>query len=101
MQPLQGGLASRHVSAMRLPWNDLGRVTLCNASHLLRFVYPCYISGTPQSEVPGMSIIGRTLLRAAAGLGVVLLLSGCVVYPAGPYYGGGYGYYGHPHYYRW
>jgi hypothetical protein len=32
---------------------------------------------------------GRVLLRSAAALGVVLLLSGCVVYPAGGYW--------HPH----
>ncbi len=46
----------------------------------------------------------KLLLRGAVALGCALLLSGCVVYPAGPgyygrpgYYGGGYygGYYGH------
>jgi hypothetical protein len=41
-----------------------------------------------------MHTAGRIILRTAAALGVALLLSGCVVYPAGPYYY-------HPHYYGW
>jgi hypothetical protein len=41
-----------------------------------------------------MHTTGRTVFRAAAALGMMLLLSGCVVYPAGP------GYY-HSHSYGW
>jgi hypothetical protein len=46
----------------------------------------------------------KWLVRCAVALGCALVLSGCVVYPAGPgyygrpvYYGG---YYGHPYYWR-
>jgi hypothetical protein len=47
---------------------------------------------SPEGRVTPMHTTGRTLFRAAAAVGM-LLLSGCVVYPAGPYY--------HPHYYGW
>jgi len=51
-----------------------------------------------------MSIIAsprpsRWLLRCAVAVGCVLMLSGCVVYPAGYYGRGGGYYYGYPHYY--
>jgi hypothetical protein len=50
---------------------------------------------------------GLRRLTPILAIGVLALLSGCVVYPAGGYYGGHYGYgsphggyYGHSGYYR-
>lgn len=44
-----------------------------------------------------MRVGSRGLIRLALLGAVVLGLGGCVAYPAGPYYGGGYGY--APYYY--
>jgi hypothetical protein len=67
----------------------------CIVLHRSRCVslFCAYLPGIANEGANAMNAIGRNLFRAAAAIGVALLLSGCVIYPAG----GGY----HPHYWGW
>jgi hypothetical protein len=78
---------ARHINC---PQCDHGEVTLCIASHPLRFVFSLPFWKWLNTWSLSMFHL-KGLIRTAGAVCLAILLSGCVIEPAwGPYYG-------HPH----